>query len=260
MRSQSRKVQPCCTWNICRRDYNNVVSSIARFIVSFVIICPIAFSSIAPVDRLNEAWWAERHNASVEAAKTHPDTQMLLIGDSITNNYDKAKLPDENFQPTWEQFYAPRKALNLGFSGDTTAHVLWRLQHGEVAGLHPKVALVLIGTNNTGHGETAEETELGIDAVVADLEQRLPETHVLLLGISAERISDSKTQRDRAVNRYLANDYGENPRVTSSWILARFLSCGRFECWRFFTRSALAATWQTAPSGYEWAANDGGGD
>ncbi len=155
-----------------------------------------------------------------------PIRNWWRLGDSITNNYDKAKLPDENFQPTWEQFYAPRKALNLGFSGDTTAHVLWRLQHGEVAGLHPKVALVLIGTNNTGHGETAEETELGIDAVVADLEQRLPETHVLLLGILPSDISDSKTQRDRAVNRYLANGYGENPRVTYLDIGAIFYHAG----------------------------------
>ena len=165
-------------------------------------------------DRLNEPWWAARHNAVLESVKTHPDTQLLLIGDSITNNYDKANPPDEDFQPTWTQFYAPRQALNLGFSGDTTAHVLWRLMHGEVAGLHPKVALVLIGTNNTGHGQTAEQTETGIDSVVNDLERRLPETHILLLGILPSAISPDKTERDQEVNRYLANGYGENPRVT----------------------------------------------
>ena len=133
----------------------------------------------------------------LEAVRSHPDTQLLLIGDSITNNYDKANPPDENFQPTWKQFYEPRKALNLGFSGDTTANVLWRLDHGEVDGLHPKAAVLLIGTNNTAqHSEPdLEETESGIDAVVADLEERLPETKILLLGILP---SDISARQDRA--------------------------------------------------------------
>ena len=141
---------------------------------------------------------------------------MLLIGDSITNNYDKAELPDENFQPIWKQFYEPRKALNLGFSGDTTAHVLWRLDHGEVDGLHPKVAVLLIGTNNTSqhNNHTAEQTEAGIDAVISELENRLPETKILLLGILPSDISDEKTARDQAVNAYLATCYSENPLVT----------------------------------------------
>ena len=171
-------------------------------------------AAVQATDRLSEDWWAARHAAVVEAVKANPESELLLIGDSITNNYDKAKLPDENFQPTWSEFYAPRQALNLGFSGDTTAHVLWRIAHGEVDGLHPKVAVVLIGTNNTGHGQSAEDTETGIDAVVADLERRLPATHILLLAILPSAVSDDKTRRDVSVNQYLANVYGENPRVT----------------------------------------------
>lgn len=169
-----------------------------------------------PTDLSNEPWWAARHKAVVEAGQSRPDTQLLLIGDSITNNYDKAEPPDENFQPIWKQFYEPRKALNLGFSGDTTAHVLWRLDHGEVDGLHPKVAVVLIGTNNTSqrNNHTAEQTEAGIDAVVSELENRLPGTKILLLGILPSDISDEKTQRDEAVNAYLATCYSENPLVT----------------------------------------------
>ncbi len=171
--------------------------------------------AVAPVDRMHESWWADRHRALVEAAKSHPDTQLLLIGDSITNNYDKASPPDENFQPTWKQFYEPRMALNLGFSGDTTANVLWRLEHGEIEGLNPKVAVVLIGTNNTANfGQTAEQAETGIDAVVADLEMRLPKTHILLLGILPSGLTADVVEKDRAVNSYIAACYGEDPRVT----------------------------------------------
>jgi lysophospholipase L1-like esterase len=168
-----------------------------------------------PVDRLGEAWWAERHAAVLADGKRHSDAQLLMIGDSITNNYVKATLPDENFQPTWKQFYEPRIALNLGFSGDTTANLLWRLDHGEIDGLRPKVAVVLIGTNNTGVAkQTAEQTEVGIDAVVVDLERRLPLTKILLLGVLPSGISSEKTVADEAVNCYLARVYGENPRVT----------------------------------------------
>jgi len=168
-----------------------------------------------PTDRLNEKWWAERHAQILEEVKAHPDAQLLLIGDSITNNYDKSKLPDENFQPTWQEFYEPRGALNLGFSGDTTANVLWRLGHGEVEGLHPKVVVLLIGTVNTAHAnQSAGETEVGIDAVIADLERRLPETHILLLGILPSDLSAGKTDSDRAINQYLAVAYAETPRVT----------------------------------------------
>ena len=191
--------------------------------------------AIVAKDRLDMPWWAERHRSVLAAIQAHPDTQLLLIGDSITNNYDKPDPPDENFRPTWSEFYAPRKALNLGFSGDTTAHLLWRLDHGEVDRLHPKVAVVLIGTNNTGYVHmSAEQTEAGIDAVVADLEQRLPETRILLLGILPTGISDAKTSADRAINQYLARCYGENPRVTYLDISSIFYKNGVLDASIFY--------------------------
>ncbi len=171
--------------------------------------------AVVPTDRLSVGWWAERHKAIVEGLASHADAQLLMIGDSITNNYEKANPPNEDFQPIWQQYYAPRKALNLGFSGDTTANVLWRLDHGEVAGLHPKLVVLLIGTNNTGMmHESAEETEAGIDAVIADLERRLPETKILLLGILPSRLPSKDLNFD--VNGYLGMHYagGEDPHVS----------------------------------------------
>ncbi len=168
----------------------------------------------APADRLSEGWWAARHAAILALVATRPDPQVLLIGDSITNNYDKATPPDEDFAGTWAQFYAPRRAINLGYSGDTTANLLWRLEHGEVEGLNPKVAVVLIGTNDTGHaGRSAMQTQAGIDAVVADLSRRLPTTKILLLGLLPSAVSPAKSAADAAVNAYLARRYAGDPRV-----------------------------------------------
>lgn len=218
------------------------LSAIAPALVccGLLLVCTAATAqtpppSIVPTDRLQEPWWAQRHARVLEQAKQHADTPLLLIGDSITQNYDKAQAPDENFQATWQTFYGSRGALNLGFSGDGTEHVLWRLANGEVDGLHPKVAVVLIGTNNTGHLQhTAEQTQLGIDAVVAAIEQKLPRTHILLLGVLPSAVSAEKSRRDAQVNQALAMRYGDNPRVTYLDVGSIFLRDGALRTELFY--------------------------
>ncbi len=191
--------------------------------------------AIVPANRLDVDWWAARHKALVAELPSHSDAQLLLIGDSITNNYDKAEPPYQDFQPIWQQYYAPRKALNLGFSGDTTANVLWRLDHGEVEGLHPKLAVVLIGTNNTGYfGQTAEQTEEGIDAVVKDIEHRLPDTKILLMGLLPTKLPSKDENFD--VNAYLGSHYagGEDPRVSYIDISVVFYTHGELDLSLFY--------------------------
>ena len=162
-----------------------------------------------PTDRLKEDWWAKRHEAILAEIKSNPDIGLIMVGDSITQNYEKADPPDENFQPIWQQFYAPRKALNLGYSGDATENVLWRLDHGEVDGIHPYAAVVLIGTNNTGFKiESAADTKAGIDAVVEKLKAKLPETRILLLGILPSAVLDKVVEENNEINVYLAAKYG----------------------------------------------------
>jgi len=191
-------------------------------------------SAIMPTDRLSVGWWAARHKAILADLPKHSDAQLLLVGDSITNNYDKAEPPNQDFQPIWQQYYAPRKALNLGFSGDTTANVLWRLDHGEVNGLHPKLAIVLIGTNNTAYGQSAEETETGIDAVVKDIEHRLPTTKILLVGILPSKLPSREQNFD--VNAYLGMHYagGEDPRVSYIDISVIFYPHGELDTSLFY--------------------------
>ncbi len=203
--------------------------------------------SIVPTDRLSVDWWAARHKAILADLPKHSDAQLLLVGDSITNNYDRADPPNQDFQPIWQQYYAPRKALNLGFSGDTTANVLWRLDHGEVAGLHPKLAVVLIGTNNTATGQTAEDTEVGIDAVVKDIEHRLPETKILLLGILPSKLPSREQNFD--VNAYLGMHYagGEDPLVSYIDISVVFYSHGELDTNLFYDSTVTAPKPTTLP-------------
>ena len=190
--------------------------------------------AIVPTGRLAEGWWAARHKHILAQVAAQPDAQLLLIGDSITNNYDKADPPNQNFQPIWDAYYVPRKALNLGFSGDTTANVLWRLDHGEVAGLHPKLVILLIGTNNTALGQTARQTEEGIDAVIKDLERRLPQTKILLMGLLPTALPSREVNFD--VNDYLGGHYagGEDPLVSYIDVSVVFYTFGQLDTSLFY--------------------------
>ena len=143
-------------------------------------------STIVPVTQ-DRSWpqydWAKRHALTSAAVKRLQPT-VLFIGDSITHFFGGEKFDSYVLrgQQTWGEFYEPRKAGNLGFGWDKTENVLWRLQHGAVDGISPKVVVMMIGTNNTGF-VPASEIALGIRAIVKELNQRLPAAKILLLGI-----------------------------------------------------------------------------
>jgi lysophospholipase L1-like esterase len=84
----------------------------------------------------------------------------------------------------WQEFYGNRKVINMGVGGDRTQHVLWRFEHGQLDGVKAKVAVVLIGTNNSNHDDNSEADILaGVTAIVEQIRQRQPDTKILLLGI-----------------------------------------------------------------------------
>jgi lysophospholipase L1-like esterase len=131
-------------------------------------------SATTPVPR-DDTWWQERHEAMNERVAAG-DVDLIFIGDSITQGWEG------HGNEVWEEYYGNRNAVNLGISGDRTQHVLWRLANGNIDGIAPKLAVVMIGTNNY-LDNSAEEIGGGIQAVVRSLRSRLPETKVLLLGI-----------------------------------------------------------------------------
>ena len=118
-----------------------------------------------PISRMDLPWWRARHEAKLkELAEAKP--ALIFLGDSITQDWEHVGPPEwKDFVPVWQRFYGDRHAVNLGFNGDTTASLLWRIQNGEVAGIAPTVAVILIGANNMGHVHwSAEDTVAGIDA------------------------------------------------------------------------------------------------
>ena len=119
--------------------------------------------------------------------------QVIFVGDSITQGWEV------NGKEIWAKYYAPRHAVNLGIGSDHTQHVLWRLDHGNLDGLSPKVAVVLVGVNNIPDtNNTPRHVLEGVTAVVRKLREKLPQTKVLLLGIFPFR-EDFCDQRAKAL-------------------------------------------------------------
>ena len=132
-------------------------------------------SAVTAGHRFKDEWWGVRHQGVLDRVK-QGNVDLILVGDSITHGWESGGAQ------LWEKYYAPRNAVNMGFSGDQTGHVLWRFEHGEIDDISPKVAVVLIGVNNIWDN-SAEEISDGIKAVCLDLRNRLPKTKVLLLGV-----------------------------------------------------------------------------
>jgi len=95
--------------------------------------------------------------------------------------------------------------LNAGISGDFTDHILWRLEHGNLAGPPPKAVILLIGTNDLAAHRSPDLTAEGIRANLVLLRKRLPEARILLLGLLPREQSPGAPLRRAAaeVNRLI---------------------------------------------------------
>ena len=149
----------------------------------------------------------------IARAKAAPgDYDVEFIGDSITQGWETRG------SNIWNQFYGHRKAINMGVSGDRTEHVLWRFEQGQLDGIKAKVAIVMIGTNNSNKNKdgtdayTDSDILEGVVAIVNQIRTRQPDTKIILLGIFP-RSKTFNPQRGRLleINQVLAKlDDGQN--------------------------------------------------
>lgn len=160
--------------------------------------------------------WEERH-ADVRKAIADGPVDLVFLGDSITHMWGGRPAANrQSGQKVWDEFYARRNAINMGFGWDRTQQVLWRIENGEFEGIHPKVAVVLIGTNNlTGHNvreNTNEEIVAGVKGVCAAVRKKSPGTKVLLLGLLPRGKDPANPHRGRikSINTELAGLDGQD--------------------------------------------------
>src|SRR5271170_7941364 len=118
------------------------------------------------------------------AAFNDQPCDIIFIGDSITERWLAAG------KPIWDKSYAPRHALDFGIGGDKTQNVLWRLANMDVQQLKPKVAVILIGTNNLAN--EPHEIADGIKAVIANTEETFAGVKIILVSIMPSNRSNEK--------------------------------------------------------------------
>jgi lysophospholipase L1-like esterase len=135
-------------------------------------------SATDPAPR-NDQWWKDRHALlNQRASEAGKKCELLFIGDSITQGWEGEG------KEVWAENFARFNAVNLGIGGDRTQHVLWRLENGNIDGLEPKAAVVMIGTNNSnGEDNSVEQIADGVRAIVEKLRAKLPNTKVVLVAI-----------------------------------------------------------------------------
>lgn len=143
---------------------------------------------------------------------------VVFFGDSLTFEW-----PDKDRgRVDWRGRYLPLGVRDYGVGGDTTRQALWRIEQGELDGLHPRLVVLMIGTDNLGDAlsdGTNAEVASGIAAVVHALRRRLPRTRILLLGL-LPRQDVSYCRRVAAVNAFL-------PALADGDSYVRYLDMGR---------------------------------
>jgi lysophospholipase L1-like esterase len=126
------------------------------------------------------------------------DADIIFIGDSITQGWlGKGK-------DVWTANFASRNALDFGISGDQTQHVLWRMDNYPIQRLHPKVAVVLIGTNNLHN--TAPEIASGVKAVLTKTQTMFPGIKIILVSIMPNRRANDLMMDANLILRTFADD------------------------------------------------------
>ena len=148
--------------------------------------CPDYRTQSVTPERLQESWavewWLPRHEQKLAEIKAHREAgrrvDLVFLGDSITQGWENEG------KAAWAQHFAKHNAVALGFGGDRTENLLWRLQHGELDGMTPKAVVIMIGTNNSGERlEDPAFTVAGIKRNLDEIRKRQPQAKVLLLAL-----------------------------------------------------------------------------
>jgi lysophospholipase L1-like esterase len=183
-----------------RRDARCYSPLARRIILCFCLLSHVAFaaepervagvSATTPVtqDRDHATYdWQTRH-AEVLARHRESKPDVVIFGDSIIHYWGGEPAAPKAWAPqAWSNCFAGLKMSNLGFGWDRTENVLWRIQHGELDNIKPRVIVIKIGTNNTAVDDAPTDIAAGITAVCEAAHQKHPEAKVLLLGILPRR-------------------------------------------------------------------------
>ncbi len=144
-------------------------------------------SVVAPVDPAYAALGAypepgRQQLAAYYAGKARRDKPpVVFVGDSTALLWGgNGPAPGS---ASWASTFAPLKAEDFGIAGDQTSNVLYRIEHGDLAG-KPKVVVLQVGLNDLMvSNKTPTATAAGVAEVVHEIRRESPGTQVLVVGI-----------------------------------------------------------------------------
>ena len=183
-----------------------MIVSVAAACAALTAAAAIRAVTPAPQNADENGWWMKRHRDKLAAIAQGNVGKIVFLGDSITHAWERP-VP----LPEWKKWFCeePYRALNLGFGGDRTEHVLWRIDHGELDGYDARVIVLMIGTNNTGHFPREKEppcdTILGVREILKRIAIHQPKAVTLLLPIfpRGHKPDDPCRMRNDVVNKSL---------------------------------------------------------
>jgi lysophospholipase L1-like esterase len=118
---------------------------------------------------------------------------VYFAGDSITRRWRATDYP--RFLANWNENFLGWNAANFGWGADTIQNILWRLQNGELDGVHPKVIVLLAGTNNVGNfpanAARVDDIAKGIKAVLGTMREKAPKAAIIVMGILPRNDGDN---------------------------------------------------------------------
>ena len=128
----------------------------------------------------NGHWWPARclakRNEIVDNGEIEYD--VVMVGDSITHRWEREGGEGRELFAKMKQTY---RVLNLGYGGDGTQHVIWRMENGELEGYKAKLFTVMIGTNNGGRD--TQGIAAGVKRIVDTIRAKHPESKIVLMPI-----------------------------------------------------------------------------
>lgn len=196
--------------------YMNIKFSLVPFVTLFVAVSMFTQAAPKPVSQapdvaapkmgtngVPQEGFIKSHDSFVKTAQ-QGQAGLVFLGDSITAGWNGKK-------DIWEKSFGAYKPVNFGIGGDRTQHVLWRITNGELEGIKPKAAVLMIGTNNSG-SDDADGIAKGITKIVQTIHAKLPNTKILLLAVFPRGEKPSATREKlKQVNTIIAKlDNGKN--------------------------------------------------
>jgi lysophospholipase L1-like esterase len=146
------------------------------------------------------------HAQLVKKARTGR-IDVYFVGDSITRRWGALDYPE--LLANWRSNFFGWNAANFGWGADRIQNILWRLEHGELDGVRPRIVVVLAGTNNVGAppggDEKIADITRGLKAIVDVCQRRAPNATIILTAIFPRNDNMAVLPEIDRINAYLAS-------------------------------------------------------